>query len=268
MNIPLWTVDAFADRPFSGNPASVCVLEQALPDATLQAIAAEMNHAETAFLRPRPGEEDSWDLRWFTPTVEVVLCGHATLGSAHVLWESNRLDRDRRASFHTASGVLTAALENDRIALDFPAEPADPIPEPEGLAAALGAPALVRVARNRMDFLVELEDAAALTALRPNFRRLAEHAVRGTIVTARGTEALGADFVSRFFAPAAGVDEDPVTGSAHCALAPWWSERLGRTAMTGKQLSPRGGTVGVRLAGTRVALLGTAITVLEGTLRL
>jgi PhzF family phenazine biosynthesis protein len=268
MNIPLWIVDAFADRPFSGNPASVCVLDQALPDATLQAIAQEMNHAETAFLRARPGEEDVWDLRWFTPRVEVVLCGHATLGSAHVLWESGRLDRDRRASFHTASGELTAALENDRIALDFPAEPADPVPEPEGLAEALGGGALVRVGKNRMDYLVELEDAAAVAALRPDLARLAAHDVRGTIVTARAPEGQDADFVSRFFAPAAGVDEDPVTGSAHCALAPWWSERLGRTAMTGKQLSPRGGTVGVRLAGTRVALLGTAITVLEGTLRL
>lgn len=262
MNVPLWTVDAFADRPFSGNPASVCLLDQALPDETLQAIAAEMNHSETAFLL---AQDDGWGLRWFTPTVEVVLCGHATLASAHVLWESGRLGRDQRASFHTASGVLSAGLENDRIALDFPAEPAEPIPEPEGLAEALGA-TLVRVARNRMDYLVELEDAAAVAALRPDFARLAGHGVRGTIVTARA-EGGEADFVSRFFAPASGVVEDPVTGSAHCALAPWWSERLGRTAMTGRQLSARGGTVGVRLSGTRVHLLGRAVVVLEGTLR-
>jgi predicted PhzF superfamily epimerase YddE/YHI9 len=183
-----------------------------------------------------------------------------------VLWESGRLPRDARAAFHTASGVLTAAQEGDRIALDFPVQAAEPVPEPEGLALALGAD-VVRVGRNRMDLLAELADEDTVATLAPDLARLAAYPVRGTIVTARARTA-GVDFVSRFFAPQPGVDEDPVTGSAHCALAPWWSERLGRTAMTGKQLSPRGGTVGVRLAGTRVALLGTAITVLEGTLRL
>jgi PhzF family phenazine biosynthesis protein len=263
MDVPLWTVDAFTDRRFSGNPASVCLLEQALPDETLQAVAAEMNHSETAFLRAQDGE---WALRWFTPRVEVALCGHATLASAHVLWESGRLPRDARATFHTASGLLTATLESDRIALDFPIEPADPIPEPEGLADSLGAE-IVRVGRNRMDLLAELDDEATVQALRPDLTRLATQPVRGTIVTARSS-APGVDFVSRFFAPQSGVNEDPVTGSAHCALAPWWSERLGRTAMTGRQLSARGGTVGVRLSGARVHLLGTAVTVVEGKLRL
>jgi len=263
MDVPLWTVDAFTDRRFSGNPASVCLLDRDLPEETLQAIAAEMNHSETAFLR---AQHAGWALRWFTPTIEVALCGHATLASAHVLWESGRLARDARASFHTASGLLTAALENERIALDFPAEPAEPVPEPEGLAEALGTE-IIRVGRNRMDYLVEVADEAVVASLTPDTKRLASHPVRGTIVTARAASA-GVDFVSRFFAPAAGVDEDPVTGSAHCALAPWWSERLGRTAMTGRQLSARGGTVGVRLSGARVHLLGTAVIVLEGTLRL
>jgi predicted PhzF superfamily epimerase YddE/YHI9 len=183
-----------------------------------------------------------------------------------VLWESGRLARDARATFHTASGVLTAVQEDDRIALDFPLEPAEPIPEPEGLAEALGAE-VVRVGRNRMDLLAELADEAAIASLAPDLARLAAYPVRGTIVTARASTA-GVDFVSRFFAPQSGVDEDPVTGSAHCALAPWWSERLGRTAMTGRQLSPRGGMVGVRLSGARVHLLGRCVTVVEGRLLL
>ncbi|HET9301059.1 MAG TPA: PhzF family phenazine biosynthesis protein, partial [Candidatus Polarisedimenticolaceae bacterium] len=250
MDVPVWTVDAFADRRFSGNPASVCLLPGDVPAETLQAVAAEMNHSETAFLLERG---DHWDLRWFTPSVEVALCGHATLASAHVLWDSGRLARDARAVFHTASGVLTAAQEGDRIALDFPLEPADPVPEPEGLAEALGAD-VVRVGQNRMDLLAELADEATVASLAPDLARLAAYPVRGTIVTARASAA-GVDFVSRFFAPQSGVNEDPVTGSAHCALAPWWSERLGRTAMTGRQLSPRGGQVGVRLSGSRVHLL-------------
>ena len=261
--MPIWTVDAFADRRFSGNPASVCLLEHELPADTLQGIAEEMNHSETAFLHARDG---GWALRWFTPSVEVALCGHATLASAHVLFESGRLSRDARASFHTQSGVLTAALEGERIALDFPIEAAEPVPEPEGLAEALGAEA-VGVGRNRMDLLVELADEKTIASLHPDLARLAAYPVRGVIVTARANSP-GVDFVSRFFAPQSGVDEDPVTGSAHCALAPWWSERLGRTAMTGRQLSPRGGTVGVRLSGARVHLLGNAVTVLEGRLRL
>ena len=263
MHVPVWTVDAFADRRFSGNPASVCMLPEEIPLETLQAVAAEMNHSETAFLLAR---EDHWDLRWFTPRVEVALCGHATLASAHILWETGRLPRDARASFHTASGVLTAVQEGERIALDFPLEPAEPIPEPEGLAAALGA-TVVRVGRNRMDLLAELPDEAAVASLAPDLVGLATYPVRGTIVTARG-KAPEVDFVSRFFAPQSGVDEDPVTGSAHCALAPWWSERLGRTAMTGRQLSARGGMVGVRLSGARVHLLGRCATVLEGKLHL
>jgi len=263
MDVPVWTVDAFADRRFSGNPASVCLLPRDVPAKTLQAVAAEMNHSETAFLLE---QGDHWDLRWFTPSVEVALCGHATLASAHVLWESGRLVRDAHAAFHTASGVLTAAQEGDRIALDFPLEPAEPIPEPEGLAQALGAQVL-GMGRNRMDLLAELADEAAVASLSPDLARLAAYPVRGTIVTARASTA-GVDFVSRFFAPQSGVDEDPVTGSAHCALAPWWSERLGRTAMTGRQLSPRGGVVGVRLSGARVHLLGRCVTVVEGRLLL
>jgi predicted PhzF superfamily epimerase YddE/YHI9 len=176
------------------------------------------------------------------------------------------LNAARRAAFHTASGILSAAQEGDRIALDFPLEPADPVPEPEGLAQALGAE-VVRMGRNRMDLLAELADEDTVASLSPDLARLAAYPVRGTIVTARASTA-DVDFVSRFFAPQSGVNEDPVTGSAHCALAPWWSERLGRTAMTGRQLSPRGGVVGVRLSGTRVHLLGRCITVVEGRLLL
>jgi len=263
MDVPIWTVDAFADRRFAGNPASVCLLPRDLPATTLQDVAAEMNHSETAFLLE---QEDGFLLRWFTPSVEVALCGHATLASAHVLWDTGRLPPDARASFQTQSGLLTASREGERIALDFPIEPAEPIPEPDGLADALGAE-VVRVGRNRMDLLAELADEATVATLSPDLARLAVQPVRGTIVTAQATTA-GVDFVSRFFAPQSGVDEDPVTGSAHCALAPWWSERLGRTAMTGRQLSVRGGTVGVRLSGARVHLLGTCVTVLEGRLRL
>jgi PhzF family phenazine biosynthesis protein len=255
-------VDAFADRPFAGNPAGVCILDRPAPDKWMQAVAAEMNVAETAF--PVHRDDGSFDLRWFTPTVEVDLCGHATLASAHVLWSERILPGGERARFHTKSGPLTAWHEGDTIRMDFPAEPVAPGEPPAVLAPALGVP-LMFTGRNRMDWLVEVADETAVRAVRPDVRALAALDMRGVIVTARSSSA-SFDFVSRFFAPAAGVDEDPVTGSAHCALAPYWAAKLGKPALVGYQASARGGTVECTLTGDRVVLGGRAVTVLRGTL--
>jgi PhzF family phenazine biosynthesis protein len=257
---PIVQVDAFADRPFTGNPAAVCILAAAADERWMRDVAAEMNLSETAFLHP---EDDGWRLRWFTPEVEVDLCGHATLASAHVLWEDGHLPAGATARFHTRSGVLTAARAGEWIEMDFPAKPLLDAPAPEGLAEALGARP-VHVGRSHFDVLVELASEAEVRALKPDLGRLAAVEARGVIVTARGEG--GHDFVSRFFAPRVGVPEDPVTGSAHCVLAPYWSARLGRTGMTGFQASRRGGTVRVRHAGDRVHLGGRAVTVLRGTL--
>ena len=252
-------VDAFTDRPFAGNPAAVCVLPGPAGDAWMQHIANEMNLAETAFLHP---DGDAWRLRWFTPTVEVDLCGHATLASAHVLWTEGHAPRSTPLRFATRSGVLGAAARDGWIELDFPAEPARPAEAPEHLLAALGTTGTV--ARNRMDYLVEVADEAVVRRLSPDLGRLKLIKTRGVIVTARA--AAPYDFVSRFFGPAAGVDEDPVTGSAHCALGPWWAELLGRTQLVGYQASARGGVVRVDVRGDRVGLLGQAVTVLRGEL--
>jgi PhzF family phenazine biosynthesis protein len=261
MTIPLFHVDAFADRPFAGNPAAVCLLPGPADAAWMQRVAAEMNLSETAFLHP---EGDAIRLRWFAPAAEVDLCGHATLASAHVLWEQKRLRPDEPAHFQTRSGLLTAERRGDAVELDFPANPADPCPAPDGLADALGAaPRLV--GRSRFDYLVELESEAAVRAVKPDFARLALLPVRGVIVTA-ASAAPGFDFVSRFFCPAVGVSEDPATGSSHCSLAPYWRGRLGKDEMTGLQTSARGGVIGVRLAGARVKLIGKAVTVLRGEL--
>lgn len=252
----LYQVDAFTERPFAGNPAAVALLEAFPADERLQQVAAEMNLSETAFLVARA--DGGFDLRWFTPTVEVDLCGHATLAGAHVLWEAGSLAPGAEARFHTRSGLLTARRTDGEIWMDFPAEPPEPVQALDGLAEALGqVPSFV--GRNRMDVLAELADAAAVRRLRPDLGRLATLSARGVIVTARGEA--GCDFVSRFFAPAAGVPEDPVTGSAHCALAPYWHGRLGRARLTGCQVSARGGRVEVEHRGRRVALGGQAVTV-------
>jgi PhzF family phenazine biosynthesis protein len=265
MPVPLYTVDAFTDRPFAGNPAAVCLLESGpADDAWMQAVAREMNLSETAFVQARPGG-DGFDLRWFTPTVEVDLCGHATLASAHVLWEAGRLPADRPARFHTRSGLLSASRNaGGTIQMDFPSKPSTPVEAPPGLAEALGVQ-LVSVSSNGMDYLIELTDESAVRGLRPDLRALKAVRARGVIVTARSDDARY-DFVSRFFAPAVGVDEDPVTGSAHCCLAPFWAERLGKTKLVGYQASARGGVVGVEVLGDRVLLNGNAVTVLRGML--
>lgn len=254
-------VDAFTDRPFAGNPAAVFLLATAQDEAWMQSVAREMNLAETAFLVRR---SDGFDLRWFTPLCEVDLCGHATLASAHTLWEDGYLSGDSVARFHTRSGVLTAERQDGLIWLDFPATPAKPASPPPELVKGLGVP-LGFVGRTPFDYLAEVSTEETLRALKPDLTMLGTLLVRGTIVTARSSSP-GYDFISRFFAPGAGVPEDPVTGSAHCALAPFWAERLGRSELTGYQASPRSGVVRVRLSGDRVLLGGTAVTVVRGEL--
>jgi PhzF family phenazine biosynthesis protein len=256
-------VDAFTSTPFSGNPAAVCVLPAPADPGWMQAIAREMNLAETAFLVLRG--DGGYDLRWFTPAAEVDLCGHATLASAHVLWEDGRLPPAAEARFHTRSGLLTARRAGEWIEMDFPAEPATSDSAPRALLDALGVHAERAGHSARLDYrLIEVRDEDTVRRVAPDMGALAG-AARGIIVTAQAGSA-GVDFVSRFFAPALGVDEDPVTGSAHCVLAPYWSERLGKEAMVGAQLSARGGTVRVRVAGDRVMLGGQAVTVMRGEL--
>jgi predicted PhzF superfamily epimerase YddE/YHI9 len=227
----------------------------------MQAVAREMNQAETAFLLKR---DDGFGLRWFTPAVEVDLCGHATLASAHFLWSAKKLKAKEKATFHTKSGVLTAAREGDWIHLDFPATPAEPCEPPPYLQAAFNALA-APVFKSRFDYMLVLDKPSAVRNPKVDFRLLKEIETRGVIITAAGDEP-GVDFISRFFAPAAGVDEDPVTGSAHCALAPYWAAKLGKSALVGYQCSPRGGTVRVEVRGDRVQLGGQAVTVVKGTI--
>jgi PhzF family phenazine biosynthesis protein len=261
MSLDLFQVDAFTDRPFVGNPAAVCLLEEPRDAGWMQDVAREMNLSETAFLEPLG---DGFGLRWFTPAVEVQLCGHATLASAHVLWETGTLEPAATARFHTLSGLLTAERQGDWIELDFPARPAEEAPPPAGLTEAFAA-APVFVARSRYDFLLELGSEEAVRTAAPDPRKLAALGVRGVVITARSSAA-PFDFVSRFFAPGSGIDEDPVTGSAHCTLGPYWAPRLGKEEFLAYQASARGGVVKVRLVGDRVKLGGQAVTVLRGRL--
>jgi predicted PhzF superfamily epimerase YddE/YHI9 len=260
-------VDAFTDRPFTGNPAAVCVMAAPAADGWMQAVAREMNLAETAFLHPAPGRgSGSFALRWFTPTVEVDLCGHATLASAHVLWTEGHLPDRRTATFETRSGQLRAEpAPEGRITLDFPATPAEPVEPPPALLGGVGAKPRW-IGRSRFDYLVELDNEGEVRGLVPDLVALASLGVRGVIVTSQATPGAGYHFVSRFFAPGAGIPEDPVTGSAHCTLAPYWEARLGRSQLTGFQASARGGTVEVQRAGDRVLLTGRAVTTLRGML--
>ncbi len=266
MDLPIYQVDAFTDKPFSGNPAAVCLLTGPRDSAWMQALAAEMNLSETAFLYQ---EQDGYRLRWFTPAMEVDLCGHATLASAHTLWTETDASHDEPLTFFTKSGELTATRSGSLIELDFPAERAASVTPPAGLIAALGIDESTTppryVGRNRMDYLVEVASEQDLRALQPDFGALANVDVRGTIVTSRAAQE-SYDFVSRFFAPRAGVNEDPVTGSAHCCLGPYWQQQCGQQEMRGRQISARGGDVHVRLAGDRVILGGTAVTVFRGML--
>jgi PhzF family phenazine biosynthesis protein len=261
MSQPIVQVDAFTSEPFTGNPAGVCLLPEPASEDWMQKVAREMNLSETAFLYP---EREGYNLRWFTPAAEVDLCGHATLASAHILWEEARLGPDQIAYFYTKSGLLSARRRGDWIELDFPAEPESPVSPPDDLMAALGVTPRY-VGQNRLDYLVQLDTEEMVRTVRPDFNRLLQLDTRGVIVTSR---AAGAeyDFVSRFFAPAVGIDEDPVTGSAHCCLGPFWGSRLNKQELLGYQASARGGVVRVRLGGPRVYLGGQAVTVLKGTL--
>ncbi len=258
MSLTIYQVDAFTDRPFAGNPAGVCLLDEPRDDAWMQAVAGEMNLSETAFLVPN---SNAFELRWFTPTVEVDLCGHATLASAHVLWQTGRLTPSQRAQFNTKSGVLSAERQGDWIELDFPATPPTPAKAPEALLQSLGVRALT-VSRSSFDYLVEVESESVVSGLKPDFGLLGTLPVRGVMVTSRASDPRF-DFVSRFFGPAAGINEDPVTGSAHCCLGPFWGERLGKTEMLAYQASARGGVVRLRLGSERVYLGGQAVTVMR-----
>ena len=254
-------VDAFADTVFRGNPAAVCVLDAPRPAGWMQQLAAELNLAATAFSEPRA---DGFGLRWFSPTAELALCGHGTLAAAHALWETARLAATTAALFATRSGPLSAAARDGWIALDMPADVAAATSPPVGLLDALGVKARW-VGRNRLDYVVEVDDEATVRALAPDLVALATVDTRGVSVTARASTP-GVDFVSRFFAPRAGIPEDSVTGSAHCCLAPLWAARLGRSQLTARQLSARGGLVRAEVAADRVVLSGRAVTVLRGEL--
>jgi PhzF family phenazine biosynthesis protein len=254
-------VDAFADAPFRGNPAAVCLLDDDDSAPFMQALAAELALPATAFVRHA---RDGFALRWFSPLAELALCGHGTLAAAHALWETGRLAASATARFSTQSGVLSAVRRDAWISLELPSEPATAAAVPVGLLDSLGVKARF-TARNRLDYLVEVEDEAAVRALEPDLRALAAVDTRGVIVTAAATTP-GFDFVSRFFAPRVGIPEDAVTGSAHCCLAPLWAGRLGRRTVTGFQLSARGGIVRAEVAEERVRLSGQALTVFRGEL--
>lgn len=257
----LYLVDAFTSKIFSGNPAVVCLMEGPGEDSLMQQAAGELNAAETAFLFPQ-GEH--YVLRWFTPLTEVDLCGHATLAASHILWEQGYQPLYEPVRFFSRSGLITARFEEDWITMDFPAEPAVETEIPPGLAEALGATPLF-VGKNRFDYLVQLESAKTVSMLSPDMLKLARFPARGVIVTARD-QGTGYDFVSRFFAPAIGIPEDQVTGSAHCCLAPYWGQKIGKTRMVGYQASRRGGIVKVAARGSRVDLSGQAVTMMIGDL--
>ena len=260
MTLSITQIDAFTAKPFAGNPAAVCVLPEAREAAWMQAVAREMNLSETAFL---VRQADGFQLRWFTPSVEVDLCGHATVASAHALWEEGHLTPGEQARFYTRSGLLTAERKSGNwIELDFPAKPEEPAAAPEGLVEGLGVSPKY-VGRNAFDYIVELDSEEAVRTLQPNFALLGKIPVRGVIVTSRAADY---DFISRFFAPASGINEDPVTGSAHCCLGPFWRSRLNKTEFVAYQASARGGVVRVRLEGDRVRLGGQAVTVFRAAL--
>lgn len=261
--IPLYQVDAFTDSPFRGNPAAVCLLDEATDAGWMQSVAAEMNLSETAFVCPEAG---AYGLRWFTPAAEVRLCGHATLASAHVLWTTGRVEQERRIEFKTLSGLLVVERYEAHMEMDFPTDAAHPCEAPDGLLEALGISQPLEVLRGRSDLIVRLPSAGELRDLHPDFRLLrGVPGIRAVIVTA-ASDSGDYDFMSRFFAPAVGVDEDPVTGSAHCLSGPYWSAQLGREELRAYQASTRGGALYLRVCGERIRIGGQAVTVSEGVL--
>jgi len=263
MAIPIFQVDAFTSEPFKGNPAGVCLLRGPAEAAWMQSVAAEMNLAETAFPL---AEGDGFRLRWFTPKVEVKLCGHATLATAHILWEQGLVPAEREVRFQTLSGLLTARRDGDLVELDFPARP--PLPKvPEWAEAVVGALGIkpTAIVLSAEDVLFEAADEEAVRSVQPDFATLRALPARGVIVTSRSASP-DYDFVSRFFAPAVGIDEDPVTGSSHTVLVPYWAKKLGKSEFTAYQASARGGVLRLRLAGDRVKIAGRAVTVIKGEL--
>ena len=258
----IYHVDAFTDRPFSGNPAAVCILNEPAEEQWMQKVASELNLSETAFLYE---QKDGFNLRWFTPVAEVDLCGHGTLAGAHVLWEAGYLKPEDKARFYTHSGLLTAEKKDGMIELDFPAEPESQMSPPPDLIKSLQI-SPEYVGRNRFDYLVEVDSEETVCSLKPDFALLKNVPCRGIIVTAP-SNSKKYDFVSRFFAPALGINEDPVTGSAHCCLGPFWKKRLGKGEFVACQASVRGGIVHVRVRGLRVHLGGQAVTILSGELK-
>mgnify|MGYP002749929243 CR=1 FL=1 len=259
MGIEIFQVDAFTDEPFSGNPAAVCILSEPRDEIWMQNVAKEMNLSETACLSM---QHDGFNLRWFTPRVEVELCGHATLASAHILWENNILDRNEQARFHTRSGLLTADLRGDDVELNFPATPEEQTSIPAGLSEALGTDPEY-VGKSKFDYLVVVTSEETVRNLTPDFTLLRKLPIRGIMVTS-SADSPEYDFVSRFFAPAVGIDEDPVAGSSHCCLGPFWSKRFGKRNFVAYQASERGGILSVQVIGERVYLGGQAVTVLRG----
>ena len=261
MGMTIYQVDAFTDKPFSGNPAAVCITNGLQDEGWMQNVAREMNLSETAFLYK---QAEGYNLRWFTPAVEIELCGHATLASAHILWELGLLKPGEQAIFHTLSGLLAAHQKGKWIEMDFPAKVEEQAIAPARLIEALGVE-VKYVGKSQFDYLVEVESEAVVCKIKPDFGLLQTVAARGVIVTSLADSG-EYDFVSRFFAPNVGVSEDPVTGSAHCCLSPFWSKRLGKDELVGYQASARGGVVKVRYVGDRVFLGGQAVTVLRGEL--
>ena len=261
MDEEIFQVDAFTDTPFKGNPAAVCVLNIPRDEAWMQNVASEMNLSETAFVYKK---DDVFNLRWFTPVVEVDLCGHATLASAHVLWETGLLGPDEQARFYTRSGLLTAEKKDGWIELDFPAEPEEEVAVFPDLVTALGVTPKY-AGKNRFDYLVEVESEEVVQSIKPDFTLLKTVPARGVIITSISV-LKEYDFISRFFAPAVGINEDPVTGSAHCCLGPFWRKRLNKDMFTAYQASSRGGVVRVALSGDRVHIGGKAVTVFRGRL--
>lgn len=261
MSTSIYIVDAFTSQPFQGNPAAVCLLDQPVDTAWMQSIATEVNLSDTAFLLPR--EDGEWNLRWFTPRTEVDLCGHATLAAAHILWHEMG-QTEKQLVFHSASGLLQASREGQGIMLDFPIDHLNEQTIDQSLVNALGLQPEM-LFRGREDLLVVYKSAEQVRALNPDQMALSKIPCRGVITTAPGDES-GIDFISRFFAPALGIPEDPVTGSAHCTLAPYWSKCLGKQTLNAYQASQRGGEIGIRLQDERVMLIGYAISVMQGKL--
>jgi len=261
MMVNIYQVDAFTNKPFSGNPAAVCILDEPRDETWMLNIAREMNLSETAFLHK---QEDGYRLRWFTPVTEVDLCGHATLASAHILWETDLLGSQEPAYFHTLSGLLTATSKGEEIEMDFPALTYEPLSEPIDLSEALGVSPIYQC-KSDFFFLVEVGSEREVRDLKPDFEKVKSLSARAIIVTSVA-DTKGYDFISRCFAPNVGIDEDPVTGSAHCFLGPFWSKRFGKDEFVAYQASERGGMVRVRVQGERVLLGGRAVTVLRGQL--